>query len=227
MLRASGAFRILADVNDEQIQTALADIEGEKDPTVKALKLASLCSEVFRTRGIELVVVGGSAIEFYTEGAYASGDVDFCIGSAEERLTLRLRQELMGKLRGTGGPRSWRVAGGFVDVLGDFENLARTSVRIVEGPYGKVMLSPAEELLVERVLVSFYPASYPPARECAQKLIAAALQKEIEMDWAEVERLAALPEYGSVTRVKELVHETAKALAQRSPYDPDERADQL
>jgi hypothetical protein len=209
-------------VNATEIEIALGEIAGERDPTVKNLKLASLCSEVFRERGIELVVVGGSAIEFYTEGAYTSGDVDLCVASARERLTVRLRQELMGLLRAEGGPRSWRVAGGFVDVLGGFETLAKTSSRTIVGLYGKVVLCPAEELLVERVLVSYYPAAYEPARECASKLVAAGLRSEFEMDWVEVLRIAAGPEYGNVNEVRELVHETAKALGKRSPYDSDE-----
>jgi hypothetical protein len=33
-------------------------------------------STLWRERGVELVVVGGSAIEILTEGAYASGDLD-------------------------------------------------------------------------------------------------------------------------------------------------------
>lgn len=206
-------------MNSSEIEKALADIEGEQDPTVKNLKLASICSAVFRERGIELVVVGGSAIEFYTEGAYTSGDVDLCVVSAKERLTVRLRQELMGQLKGEGGPRSWRVAGGFVDVLGDFENLAETNSRTILGPYGKVVLSPAEELLVERVLVAHYPARYEPAREIAQKLVASALRHEFEMDWKEVLRIAARSEYGNVEEVKRLVYETAETLGQRSPYD--------
>jgi hypothetical protein len=53
-----------------------------------------------------------------------------------------------------------------------------------------VLLGPPEELFVERVLVSNYPAAYPPARECALKLVAA-LRREIELDWAEVRRLAS------------------------------------
>ena len=63
----------------EAIQLALSDITAEADPTLRHLKLASLASAIFRERGIELVVVGGSAIEFYTEGAYASGDIDLCL----------------------------------------------------------------------------------------------------------------------------------------------------
>ena len=206
-------------MNGAEIEKALAEIEGEQDPTVKNLKLASICSAVFRERGIELVVVGGSAIEFYTEGAYTSGDVDLCVVSARERLTVRLRQELMGRLKGEGGPRSWRVAGGFVDVLGDFENLAETNSRTILCPYGKVVLSPAEELLVERVLVAHYPATYQPAKEIAQKLAASALRNEFEMDWKEVLRIAARREYGNVGEVKKLVYETAETLGQRSPYD--------
>ena len=209
-------------MNAGEIDKALADISAERDPTVKNLKLASLCSAVFRERGIELVVVGGSAIEFYTEGAYTSGDVDLCVLTAKEQLTIRLRQELMGKLRGEGGPRSWRVAGGFVDVLGDFENLAETSSRTILGPYGKVLLSPVEELLVERIFVSHYPAKYEPARECADKLAAAALRNEFEVDWAEVLRIAGRPEYGNINEVKAVIYETAKALGKRSPYDSNE-----
>lgn len=50
-------------MNQDQIESALAEIVAETDPTVKHLKLASLCSALFSKRGVELVVVGGSAIE--------------------------------------------------------------------------------------------------------------------------------------------------------------------
>lgn len=126
-----------------QIQSALADITEETDPTLKHLKLASLVSTIFRERGIELVVVGGSAIEFYTEGAYVSGDLDICVASSKEPLTVLLRQELMGVLGAKGGPRSWEVGGVFVDVLGACEDLARTKVRGIAAPFGEVTFRPS------------------------------------------------------------------------------------
>lgn len=82
-------------MKSEQIPFALADITAETDPTLKHLKLASLVSAVFRQRRVELVVVGGAAIEFYTEGAYTSGDLDLCL-LPPARLDPRTRQELMG-----------------------------------------------------------------------------------------------------------------------------------
>ncbi|MCZ7637346.1 MAG: hypothetical protein M5U12_15725 [Verrucomicrobia bacterium] len=82
-------------------------------------------------------------------------------------------------------------------------------------------VAPVEELIVERVLISRYPGDYPPAAECARKLIAAALLAEVETDWAEVKRLAQGPEYANWRDIKATVYEQARALQVRSPYDPD------
>ena len=72
---------------------------------------------------------------------------------------------------------------------------------------------------MERVLVSRYPQEYPPARECARKLLASALQEEVATDWSEVRRLAESSAYRNWNDVKALVHEQAQALQIRSPYD--------
>jgi hypothetical protein len=207
-------------MSGDEIRAALADIGGELDPTLKHLKLASLVSAVFRERRIELVVVGGSAIEFYTEGAYVSGDVDMCL-VPPSRVDLRTRQELMGLLGAKGGPRSWEVCGTYVDILGEVETLANTPLRSLKGPFGDVRVVPVEELIVERILVSRYPGDYPPALECAKKLIAAVLRDEVTANWPEVRRVAELPAYNVWPETEAAVNEQAKALKVRSPYDSD------
>lgn len=205
-----------------EIDIALTDIQQEQDGTVKNLKLASFCSALFRERGIELVVVDGSAIEFYTEGAYTSGDVDLCVVSAIEPLTMRLRQQVMGLLNAKGGTRSWQVAGSFVDILGVFENMAETPTRRISAPYGDVLVGPVEELIVERLLVAVYPQEYRPSLDCAKKLIAAVLRDEVEVNWLEVKRLAKTNAYSNWPDVRKIICEEAKALNVRSPYDPNE-----
>jgi hypothetical protein len=204
-------------MNPDQIQSALSDITAETDQTLKHLKLASLVSAVFRERGVELVVVGGSAIEFYTEGAYVSGDLDMCLVSPT-RLDVRTRQEMMGLLSARGGPRSWQVAGHFVDILGEVETLARTPFDELQAPYGPVRLVSPEDLLVERVLVSVCPQRHEPAELCARKLIAVALSGQVEMDWQEVRRLAERPEYRILPVLEKLVGEVAHELGKPSPY---------
>src|SRR6266487_3935639 len=161
------------------IKKARADILTEKDPTLKSLKLASLCSALWAEHGVELIVVGGSAIEFLTEGACVSGDLDMC-HATRATLPIRLRQEVMGQLQAKGGPRNWEVAGMFLDLLGPVESFARTPYRRLQGPYGEVMVTKPEDLLVERVLVSVYPEPNPAARDCAMKLVGVALGGALE-----------------------------------------------
>lgn len=204
----------------EIISKALADITAEKDATLKSIKLASLCSALWAERGVELVVVGGSAIEFLTEGAYASGDLDMCHVTGAT-LPLRDRQEVMGLLGAKGGPRNWQVAGMYFDLLGPVESFARTPYRRVEGPYGGVLVMKPEDLLVERVLVSVYPEQHPPARECAKKFVAVILGGGIAVDWEEVRRLASLPEYRNLSECESLVQEVADELKIKNPLHPD------
>ena len=204
-------------MTSDEIQRALADISAETDPTLKHLKLASLVSAIFRERGIELIVVGGSAVEFYTEGAYVSGDLDLCLISPP-RLDFRTRQELMGQLGARGGPRNWQVAGQYVDILGPVETLARTPFAELQAPFGPVRLVSPDDLLVERVLVSVYPQPDEPAELCARKLIAVALSGQVELDWQEARRLAERPEYSILPALEKLVGEVAHELGKKSPY---------
>ncbi len=204
----------------DKIKSALADVTAEQDPTLKSAKLASLCSALWAERGVELVVVGGSAIEILTEGAYASGDLDMC-HATRVSLPVRERMEIMGLLDAKGGPRNWQVAGMFVDVLGPVESFAHTPYRRVEAPYGSFLVMKPEDLLVERVLMSFYLGEDKTARDCAKVLAAVALRKEIEINWDEVRRLANLPEYRNLPQCVKLVKEVADELKIESPLHSD------
>jgi hypothetical protein len=204
----------------KKIRKALADITAEQDPTLKSAKLASLCSALWAEHGVELVVVGGSAIEILTEGAYTSGDLDMCHTTAVT-LPVRRRQEIMGLLGAKGGPRNWQVAGMYLDLLGPAESFARTPYRRIEAPYGSFLVMKPEDLLVERVLVSTYPEKYPTAQECAKKFAAVILTGGIAVDWKEVRRLAKLPEYRNLRECQELVKAVANELQIESPMHSD------
>ncbi len=76
----------------------MEDITTTKNLLEKAMKLSGLVTRVFRDAGWNLVVVGGSAVEFYTEGAYMSGDVDFCRRTLKP-ISLRKAQDIMTQLQ--------------------------------------------------------------------------------------------------------------------------------
>ena len=193
------------------ITKARADIEATDDLLEKALKLSGLVSALFAEAGWSLVVVGGSAVEFYTEGAYMSGDIDFCRQQATP-IPARLAQDLMSRLGGTGGPRSWKVCGLFVDILGHLENDARTGLREIQTPYGTVSVIPFEHALVERVFVAVYPGRRGADYEVAKKMVACAVANPVFCDWDEVLRIAGLPAYQIQDEVMALKREVDHAL---------------
>ena len=207
-------------MDPNKIKSALADITAEREPTLKSLKMASLCSALWAEHGVELVVVGGSAIEILTDGVYTSGDLDLCYTN-KATLPPNQRQKIMGLLGAKGGPRSWEVADMFVDVLGAAESFAHTPYRRVQAPYGEVRLMKPEDLLVERVLVSVYPGENQTARNCARMLIAVALRGQVAVDWDEVRRLANRPEYRNLPECVKLAQEVADELKFENPLHPD------
>ena len=202
-------------MSSEEVQTALRRIESETDPNVKALLLAAVVSEAFRAEGFEPVVVGGSAIEFYTDGAYMSGDVDICWTGL--RIPTPAEQgRIMASLGSPrGGPRSWKLAGHFFDLLGPAEVYAHHDFSRMETPLGQVVLQPVEDLLVERVFAALcWTGPNPDAEACARKLFASALRGEIDVDWSEVERVSALPAYDCAAVVARMKREVEASLAQ-------------
>ena len=199
----------------DDIRQAIRDIDATPDLLEKALKLAGLVTRVFNEAGWELVVVGGSAVEFYTEGSYMSGDIDLCRKTLAS-IPLRRAQDLMGPLGATGGPRSWKVAGLYVDLLGLLENEARTPCRTIETPCGPIAVLPAELAIVERTLLAFYPRPDREARDVAKKLLAVCVSGETAVDWAEVSRLAELPAFRVAREVEELKEEVSDELKSRT-----------
>jgi len=187
------------------------DIEATADLLERALRLSGLVTRIFREAGWDLVVVGGSAVEFYTEGSYMSGDIDLCRRTLQP-IPLRLAQDLMGGLGATGGPRSWKVAGLFVDMLGFLENEATTPCRTIGTPCGPITVIPAELAVVERTLLAFYPRPDAEARSVAKKILAVCLSGDTPVDWDEIRRLSGLPSFNVAKELDELKNEVAREL---------------
>ena len=193
-------------MTDEAIAAAKADIEATSDLLERALKLSGLITTLFAERGFHLVVVGGSAVEFYTEGGYMSGDIDFCRKTLKA-IPPRIMQEVAERLGGKGLGRNWLICGLYVDILGLLESETDLPDRIVQTPYGEVRMLPPELALVERVLFAEQDA------ECvasARQMMAAAL-KDANFDWMEAERLASLQDFSVLSQMRRLKEEISRA----------------
>lgn len=178
-------------------------MSGSPSPTERRLRFAALLASGLGASETEFVIVGGSAIEFYTRGEYTTGDVDVVYtGHADvSKLLLEWRFIRQGRI--------WLNDG--LGIVLDFVkppytgDLART--QILETPYGSIRLAALEDLIVKR-LASAKHWRRPHDADHAQ-LLAAGYEDRIQ--WGYVERLAA--EYD----VEDLLAILRQWLAKRRP----------
>lgn len=204
----------LPPLSPAEITVRVAQIEAQDDYSRRSQAMALLVARLFRERGYELVVVGGSAVEFFTAGDYTSGDLDFCFQGQPR--PARVIAEVMASLGARAlGVRAFQVAGLHLDMLGQEENSADLVPypRLREPASGEeVLYAKAEDLLAERVLIAFYPQANPEGRATAKKLLAAFLSGRAEIDWGEARRVAALPNYAMTRELEELTAEVRQEL---------------
>ena len=205
----------------DEMQRALALIQAETDLNAKALLLAGLVSELFREHDFEPVVVGGSAIEFYTDGAYMSGDTDIC-WAGPRTPTMEQREVIMRQIPGIrchGGGKSWRIGDLWVDLLGEIDYLAKQAFVIFETLVGEVLLIPVEDALAGRVYAARkYVSGYDEKDDdCAKKLMSAVLTGSIPINWDEAHRIAASAKYNCLAEFDAVKAEVQEELAKSKP----------
>lgn len=191
-------------------QKLLVEILNESDPNIKAIRLSALVSELFRSLGFDPIVVGGSAIEFYTDGAYMSGDIDICFRGIKNPSPRDKADVMDGILGGTGSVRTWKLGNTFVDILGQVEAFADEHFQSIETPDGSIVLQPPEDLLVERVFEArgwSQPSS--EGEDCARKLMRAVLDQSVPFDWDEAKRIADLPAYRCLDHLLAMMDDVA------------------
>lgn len=74
--------------NLNNLKSLLRKASGEKDLARRGVRVAAVIAEALRQIGEDPVLVGGAAVEFYTDGNYATKDIDMIA---------------------TGGPSLWNV----------------------------------------------------------------------------------------------------------------------
>ena len=62
--------------NLKKLEALLRKAAAEKNLALRGVKVAAVVAEALRQIGEDPVLVGGAAVEFYTEGGYATKDID-------------------------------------------------------------------------------------------------------------------------------------------------------
>ena len=85
--------------NLEKLKSQLQKASKEKNKAKRGVRIAAIIAEALRSIGQDPVLVGGAAVEFYTEGGYATADIDMLApgGSELSQLLKNLGFEKRGK----------------------------------------------------------------------------------------------------------------------------------
>lgn len=141
-----------------------------------------------------LMIVGGSAIEIYTGGAYVSGDVDFVTDSraAVARVLSAWKFEDRGKWF---SKKDWSL---FVDVMETHATGSRRLSRVIVTRVGPFRIAAIEDLLVKRVREA---VNWQDREEAFDQAVLLARYAD-HVDWGYIERFAA--EEGWLRQLAEL-----------------------
>lgn len=123
------------------------ELQRAPSPTERRLYFAALLGKAADIPTDDIIIVGGSAIEFYTVGEYTSGDIDIVSNQSEL---------LRGLLREWRFQREGRVwANEEIGIVVDFVRPPytgdQTKTQEISTPYGAVRVAALEDLLVKRL----------------------------------------------------------------------------
>ena len=174
----------------KSVEARLAAIRVETDQNRKNLLVAEIVSELFRRVGADPVIVGGSAVEFYTDGAYVSADGDVCFAGARlpsprERESILAEVGLRSVCAHGRSPMLWLI----------FSERSRQVHGLLFRKLGELSLIQIEDLIAERILIATTPRFDEERWQVAKVLLAVALKKMIAFDRAELERIVNSPDY--------------------------------
>ncbi len=127
--------------------------------------------------GVQIVIVGGSAIEVYTDGRYVSRDID--IVGPKRRLVPVLRQWGFKPESGRSSRTYWvKPPWGLVDLVGT-KRKSNLPTQTIHTPYGSVSLGPVEELITRRLV----RAGRERSEELFQEAVLLANRYQMTLDW--------------------------------------------
>lgn len=137
--------------NKEKIREILANYDNSK--AISRLNVAAVISDELKKYNNELVVVGGSAVEFYSAASYMTRDIDFIprslIGIKDTMLELGFKND---------GNAIWYHPD--AEIIVEFPkgplDGSYEKVCVVETPYGDVSIIGIEDIIADRACAVQY-----------------------------------------------------------------------
>lgn len=145
-----------------------------------------------------MIVVGGSALEIYTQADYASGDVDI-VGRREAIVPILKGWGFSKSSRQLWAHPEWKLV---IDLVKEIEyyNRSRDRTRLIATPFGTVRVEAVEDSIIRRLIQARY---WQVASDFDWAVALATLEAK-SIDWTYAEN------YAKFERVGDLLAEVRK-----------------
>jgi hypothetical protein len=158
-------------------------LRGEREHHRRLLILGALLAKETGLGTEGMTIVGGSALEIYTQGDYVSGDADI-VAESEKALTTALQAWEFRRDRMYWVHPEFKDL--FVQFVGRYNSGSQSLTRIVDTPYGSVRLGSIEDIVVKRLV----GARHWDRSDMFAEAEVAVRRYGGEMDWSYVETQA-------------------------------------
>jgi len=182
--------------DESELNQILSDAKRED---LRILHFAALLRRESNLGPDDLVVVGGSAIEVYTEGAYVTGGIDICAPGAP--VTSVLKRWGFQRTGQEWARLDWRIV---VDIVAPLPSGSMRLTRVIDTPYGPVRIGGVEDLILGRLAMLKF---WNEAGEVANLRRLAVLP---DVDWDYLEDMARRSDVDD--RLAQLRHDLRAAL---------------
>lgn len=163
-------------------EDVIQELRRVSSPTERRLYFAALLGKAADISSFDIIVVGGSAIEFYTVGQYTSDDIDIVSSQSE------LLRGILGEWNFQGMGRIW--VNEEIGIVVDFVRYPYTGdvtkTQEISTPHGAIRVAALEDLLVNRLVSTKH---WQQKGDFDQARLLAVLHGD-RMDWDYIEELA-------------------------------------
>ncbi|KYK30918.1 MAG: hypothetical protein AYK23_04320 [Candidatus Proteinoplasmatales archaeon SG8-5] len=167
-------------IDDDPLREARTKERGFE----RTVYVLSLLTPELEEKDIGCVIVGGSAVEFYTRNWYATGDIDLAIDRAKRAEVLKVFKDFGFKSEG----RMWvrEDLGLYLEIPGDIGDIDTNRVTKVNTDAGHAYIIGLEDIILDRLNAAKH---WDSASDREQAIRIIALYHD-EMDWSYLKRKA-------------------------------------
>lgn len=144
----------------------------------------SLITPMLEKEGVQCVVVGGSAVEFYTRDWYATGDIDLAINRSKRDVIDKVMDKFGFKKEG----RMWvrEDLNLYIETPGDVRDIDLERTIQVETDAGYVLMIGLEDIILDRILA----AGHWNSESDKEQAIRIATIYNDEIDWNYIKKVS-------------------------------------